>query len=1074
MLPNPTAKDDAANTAEIPAKPSEPYFIVPPGFRANTFFVGMEKEMQELHRRLFDHRRRDGTACVLLHGQAGGGKSHLARQYVNKNRRKFSGGIFWIIANLKEERYQAFWNIYHKVVARESPELCASEDAKKFVKRVKSWFEGRNEWLIVFDGVVVDKDEDATELQSFVPDSKNSSIIYISRAKNLESKQRLLHPFPIKVASLKEDDARKLLFQELHKKNPTDAEIKRATELVKKIGGLPLAIDAISHRLADTHEPLTKYNIKSYSADPKMGGTYHKILEDLQRHVEAWNLIHILCFYGQHIPVEMVHLGLRSLRTSRIEVTSREPGGKADINTTFGILMRYALIERNEPDEKDSMSSSRDSLFDPEPIDMLKIHSVVQKFCCDSLNAHDRLPTWLRYAVGLFRHSFNQADIKIKKKAEPGRVSDYRYYLVHGQRLWDHSVEYESKEQPLEVVREELKPILAMINEEIEKREPSSSQESVNRGIVQMSIFDRTSSSSESGPSIEEARTPDHRPTPLPLSKENLYDIFGKTMDSPRSFGTASPGEPMIVNNSPMIRMPHFDHFQDDGYQTDHEGPYRPHSMQKNPSDTTARPNAPSAEAQGEGWQLVKPSRKPSRPRDLGSFRPTPIKAQLNTTSAVGSVVRPREKPRELSRPRSDAFASLREVNHRSPPRSKNDGMSSRSRRASGLAPKQQLISPTYAGVLKRQSQPLNSRNSMQPSAGQSGPLSRTILMEHARANDSLASRQGNAQPQSRESRYVRQEGDTATGLGDSPPISSHPLADTDVDERKENSSSLQYALQSSTHSLPELSCPRYVDEAFKLHHSPPRIEGPNPAPIPLDQNISITARHGPFEFYVPYPSPAYLTYSPQPPSQSPRSQPRPQGSPPPLPARYYSQPISRDGSHHSYNSTAETEPLHQRYSSVSPHTQAAPFAFPRDRNGQPLRKSPKTADYDFPGYERSGAGGWASPALWPDVGSDIGMSRSSSGPGFAVEGGLGIVPFDGMVQFGEHEPVIVEEARRRVFDHEQRLGHRRDVSRGRGRRREQRREDGEDPRSQSQPYPDISRIPTFGDSMTVQSEERM
>ena len=565
----------------------------------------MDKELQELDRRLFDRRRRDGTACVLLHGQPGGGKSHLARQYVYKNRKKFSGGIFWIIAQLKEERYQAFSNIHQKVVARDFPELCASVSGNEwsFVENVKAWFETRQEWLIVFDGVVVDKDIDATELQSFVPDSKNSSIIYISRAKSLESKQRLLRPFPIKVSSLKEDDARKLLFKELHIKKPSEAEIKSATQLVRTVGGLPLAIDAISHRLADTHEPLAKYNIKSYSADPKVGGTYNKILDDLQRlgHMEAWNLIHILCFYGQHIPVEMVHLGIKSLRKYPIEVKSWEEGGKADINTTFGVLMRYALIERNEPHENDSMSSSRDSLVDPEPIDMLKMHNVVQKFCCDSLNARKLLPKWLGYAAGLFSYSFNQADQKIKHKPEPGRVSDYRYYLVHGQRLWDHTLAFETKAQPLIGIRTELEPTLAKIKLEIQNLEPSSSQE-IKQETFQGSIFDRTGSSSESGPSLHETPTPEHRPTPLPLPHETLFGMdIDKPMDSPGSFGTISPIESRIGPHSATVRLR--PESRDDGYETDREGLYNSHSMQKNASEATARPRAPSPE--NREWQVA-------------------------------------------------------------------------------------------------------------------------------------------------------------------------------------------------------------------------------------------------------------------------------------------------------------------------------------------------------------------------------------------------------------------------------------------------------------------------------------
>lgn len=1021
--------------------------------------------MQELNKRLFDtRRRREGTVCVLLHGQAGGGKSHLARQYVNKNRKKFRGGIFWIIANLREERDQAFWIIHQKVLARESPELCVGDGVKNFVESVKSWFEGRHEWLIVFDGVVVDKDADATDLQQFVPDSKNSSIIYISRGKNLESKQRLLRPFPIRVAPLKEEDARKLLFKELHIKKPNDAEIKRATELVKKIGGLPLAINAISHRLADTHEPLTKYNIKSYSADPKLGGTYHKILEDLKRlHLEAWNLIHILCFFGQHIPVEMVLLGLRSLRTIPLEVRSREEERKADIETTFGILIRYALIERNEPDDKDSMSSSRDSLFDPEPIDMLKIHSVVQKFCGDSLHANGRLREWLEYAVRLFRHSFNVADIKIKGKTEPVRVSDYRYYLVHGQRLWDHSKEYKSEAQPLEVVRQDLEPILARINEEIEKRQPSSSQESVNRGIFQMSIFDRTSSSSESGPSIEEARTPDHRPAPL-LPTEGLYGMIGKPTDSPRSFGTASPGGPRIVDYSPSIMMPPY--YQDDGYQSDNEGLNFTQPMRKTPSDTTARPRAPSVEAHGAEWQVVQP-RKPPKRRDLGSFRPTPprptpsrTQARLDTTTAVGSVARPRQRPGE------PLFASLREVSHSSPSRSNNNGVSSQYQGVSGHSTKQQISQPTYAGVAKSQMQQMNSRNSLQSSANQSRPSPRSDLMEPVRSSDTLGSRRGNAQPSSPASEFVKQQGGTGSMLVDSPPYTP-TLANMNIDEKNENLPGLRYTVQPSSAGRSDLARPRYVEETFDQNYSAPQIQGPNPAPIPLERDISInTSRHYPFQFQAPDHSPPYPTNPRLPHSQSPRSQPQRHYSPTPLPTGYYSQPMSRHESRQSHNSTAETEPLHQHHpDNFSPLSQVTPFVFPRDHIGQPLRKSPKTTDYTFPGHELSGTGGWA----YPTGSADAAMSRSSSGPGFAVagkDGELGIVRFDGAVQFGEHEPVSVEEARRRAMDYEQRLEQGRDPSRGRARRREPRRNDGHGLRSESssRPYPDVNLFPAYVD----------
>jgi len=81
-------------------------------------------------------------------------------------------------------------------------------------------------------------------------------------------------------------------------------------------------------------------------------------------------------------------------------------------------------------------------------------------------------------------------------------------------------------------------------------------------------------------------------------------------------------------------------------------------------------------------------------------------------------------------------------------------------------------------------------------------------------------------------------------------------------------------------------------------------------------------------------------------------------------------------------------------------------------------------------------------------------MSRSSSGPGLALESplGLGIVRFDpaGQLQFGEHEAISLEEARRRTFEHEARL--RSEAARGRERVR------GRGGEARGTPYPDDGR----------------
>ncbi|KAI4272674.1 MAG: hypothetical protein LQ337_005132 [Flavoplaca oasis] len=1051
-----------------PSKPSEPYFIVPPGFRPNTFFVGMEKELQDLDRRLFDKRRHDGTACVLLHGQPGGGKSHLARQYVNKNRKKFAGGVFWIVSHLRDERDQAYEAIFQKAVARESPNAGTklNENGSSFIESVKEWFESRQEWLIVFDGLSVDTDADITELAKFVPDSRNSSLIYVSRQSNLASKQRLLRPYAIRVPVLKQDDARKLLLKELHIKKPSPEEVKAANKLVRQIDCLPLAINAVSHRINDFREPLVRYTMKSFSTNPKLEGTYNQILDDLQRlgYMEAWSLINILAFFGPHVPVEMLHLGVPGIQD--VQIRSAVGGSKPELNVTFGTLMRYALLERNEPDSEGS--SSRDSLVEPEPIDMLKIHSVVQSFCRDSLDARNMLPEWLQHATQLLERSFHAADFKIKQKDQPARV--------HCRRLHEHAMHYESKRQSLAPIRAVLEPLLDAIETEIRSLEPGSSQESINQ-ICQVSIFDRTTSSSDSLPSIpsvNEARTP-HRPSPLPLAHETLWgtDIRKPSLESPASIGSARG--PRIVGDSP------YRGFHDDlGYESDRETPrVASQAMRKNISQCTERPPTATTEethAEGEGWQVVPPARQTKKPRarrDLGSFRRTPARATVDKKPATGTVGRSADE--RMNTDSSQARKALSEVHSRSPtpPRQKlpSSLTSFWQRRPLSSTESSQR---TWANVAAGQGQ----HNGVQPLPSSSVPP----IFPPSPTNPSV--RQGN-------------------------PFSS-PLASEIYPDRVPNRPSLENSAQLSegSGSLQGTPCvPAYHPSGIPYPSSTPsqprymnnedlydaaQIIGPNPSRLPyttIDDSISLSSkRRLPSDFHDSSPMP-YATASrvassrARSPSAYPSAHPKYGANYPShhsyLPEGYTSQPMSRNTSHQSHISVAETEPAPHPTPSTR-HRRNASFSIeppsPRDRypNGRALRKSPRS-DFAVPvGLPSSnnvsphnlsqslpGLGGWT----MENPNYSYSISRSSSGPGVAIEDsfghGLGIVPFDGHLRFGEQNPISVEEARRRALEWEGRLARDRDLSRGRDRRRM---ETGGIPYPDERimmRYPEVNLIPT-------------
>ena len=534
----------------VVSKPTEPFFIVPPGFRPNPVFIGMQRELRLLDQHLFDERRDLGTSSVLIHGQPGGGKSHVVRQYVHENRQRFPGGIFWINAHLIGEVENDFWQIVQKVIAKVSPELMLSiqDPGHRYADTVREWFESRQEWLIVLDGIAIEKENDLETIQGFVPNSPHSSIVYISRSRRFEAIDGLLNPVAVKVRPLSESEGCSLLFKELRMDLPRPAQIKSATDLVNKIGGLPLAIDAIAKRIADTHVPIEKYSMKSYSTDPILGGTYRVVMDDLRknRHREALNLISIICFFGPHIPVEMIHLGIRALKIASVDVASSESGEEADLNTTLGILMRHSLVERNEPDDTSSLSGSRDSLVEPEPIDMLKMHTVIQRFCMDSLNASKRLPIWLNHACQLFICSYHEADTRIRSRPEPGRVSDYRQYSIHGEQLRQHTLGYDSKRQSLSHIRSQLDATLKDVLERIRILEPRSSQESVFQTEFQSSIFDRTNTSSSSNNSQSDERSRSNSSPGQAVSENELADPAsrresGSTIKSKKAQSTRPP-----------------------------------------------------------------------------------------------------------------------------------------------------------------------------------------------------------------------------------------------------------------------------------------------------------------------------------------------------------------------------------------------------------------------------------------------------------------------------------------------------------------------------------------------------
>ncbi|KAK2802776.1 hypothetical protein FQN51_004304 [Onygenales sp. PD_10] len=1045
----PLSKSQLMSSTELPPpnEQGESLLIAPLGFHPNWVFLGMEKELEELHTRLFKVKRRiNDVVSVLIYGGSGSGKTHLARQYVFKHRDAYTGGVFWIDARSKEACCQCFWDIAEKVsstIEKASPDPdWLNRD--RYIEKVLKWLGGRENWLVVFDGLSFDTDDEINDFRRFIPYHTNSSIIYTSVDRTLTKKRRLYEPFGLKVRPLSVNDARKLLFKDIGIKHPTAEQIRKATELVEHYECLPLAIHAMGHRLRATGKPIERYRVnKPQATDKRLAEPYHGIMGDLQKnnHPEALHLITILSFFEHHVPVGMVHLGRKALANHEVEIRSLDPDGNPGrhIDNTFAILIRYGLIERafdpylateqnspvrrstdlSEKELESSQTSSSQNTSTTLPnnaIDIVKIHSVVQGFFRDELLrlGPAAFAWWLVVSTHLFFLSYNNATSRIKTEKTPGLIKDFQAYETHASILLKH---FKEIKQPKSVpdlhpdfntMHRALSQARHAIVQEITNRSPGSSQELLKQ---QKSIFDRSSSTSS---------VPD---TPTSSSSRFTWEMEAEysTTHSPVELSPSRQRNPTFPSTaSQYLPLPPA---EDHGYESDLEGSQTALPMSPTLSQTTEVPiQATASQEEGEGeWNVVPPKIKTqkskgsgiferiSRPfgirrrpghRNLGSYRPVNPVVSVTSVHGEGASSRVQESLVEgTASAKSDAEASLAAVHHSSPPPSRGTIIKHMNQRAA-----QKENHTTYANVLagrRLSDTPSSSRSS--PSLGRGSDTSR-------QPEEAIRARPGNVPSPHGWSPRVSSDNlvhsvHSESGLGSnwrySDPVDRGPTPPSRFGSRHASRSS-----EGSSGNIPGLR------DAYSQSH----FAGHARVPLPYQSDITITTQEYP-SFVVPGQSAHGL-------GLAPRQTGGIYGMPtiPQMPAGYSSQPMSRNVSMQSEQSL-QTEPSRMP-PKISPG--------PAKRRSSPLSNVAQTAtprlDTRSPAFMfgQSGSAIGSSPST-PGSYEAMAMSRGSSAPGMMIDSGDGMGPsfvefsnhpVPQHIQFGGHDPISVEEARQRTAAH--------------------------------------------------------
>ncbi|KAK6953523.1 hypothetical protein Daesc_005828 [Daldinia eschscholtzii] len=483
--------------------PPEPLFVKPTVFRPNTHFKGRDKELKLLHKMLMDRKRRSvGTSSVLIQSMPGGGKTHLARQYVFQHRYDYPGGIFWIRAKSLEELDYGFWDIAKTVGLNETSFLDKNGliDTRRMVKAVHTWLSTNDNWLLILDGIHFD----LPDLQHYIPFTRNTGIIYTSTERTAGEDYQFDNPQVIALDSLTKQEAQELLFEEMGKRQPyTQDDLRRAEELVELMDRLPLMIHVAALQLKATREPLAKY-LRSFRSRPKVGNllAYRAVREQLEHRgaTAALNLMSLLSFFGTHIPVEMVVLGAKAL-DKRTPVKSADPETRrSSLNNTFKILIAFALVERNENTEASSASSHSTRSVDmgQDSLDILRIHGIVQAFFIDALAEEKQASFWLERAICIFCKAFDVSERRATDDPQTGVPEDFRRLRIHGERLLAHISRFEKRNSELTQCREFVESRLSTIDkriDELTRRITDASSQGFEPAVV--SVFERTNSLSE-------------------------------------------------------------------------------------------------------------------------------------------------------------------------------------------------------------------------------------------------------------------------------------------------------------------------------------------------------------------------------------------------------------------------------------------------------------------------------------------------------------------------------------------------------------------------------------------------
>ncbi|GCE32070.1 hypothetical protein KDA_75540 [Dictyobacter alpinus] len=362
--------------------------VVPAGnmpYQRNALFTGRDELLRQLHHALNKNALVALTQPQALCGLGGIGKTQTVIEYAYRYCNDYDV-VFWIKTDTREN---VLSDMLHIATLLELPERSA-QDSSLIVAALKKWLQTHKDWLLIFDNA-----DDLTFVRDALPATYEGHVLLTTRAQAMG---RLAHRLDVEEMS-EEIGALFILRRSgrISSEGGMDdaSEVDRlaARDLVRELGGLPLALDQAGAYMEESSCSITEYlqlyRKESLALLARRGGIVNDHpapvsttwsisfteVESLQP--AAADLLRVCAFLDPDaIPEELVVEGAGELGPRLVSVAANP----LLLHQAIASLWKYSLIRRTV-DAK-----------------MLSLHRLVQLVQKETMDAAER-KTWAERVV---------------------------------------------------------------------------------------------------------------------------------------------------------------------------------------------------------------------------------------------------------------------------------------------------------------------------------------------------------------------------------------------------------------------------------------------------------------------------------------------------------------------------------------------------------------------------------------------------------------------------------------------------------------------------------------------------